>query len=176
MLCRGLWELHRLTKEAVAEWFIARRAEDGLTSSTQKRQQATRTDRDVLEDAFEGPKIRNNRQLDGSSNAESQARASAGGGKQLIGSYGSSRDLSGLSSGGGSDSGKGAGKGSVEEELLDGFTGLASKQQQAKVAAAMKVRGRVDLVLLCCSIAAVHLFCQLFGLFSTVPDGFRGLF
>ncbi|MEW5317225.1 MAG: hypothetical protein WDW38_008543 [Sanguina aurantia] len=141
-VCRGLWELHRLTKEAVADWFTARRAEDGLTSSTQKRPQTgARSDRDVLEDAFEGPKTRNNRQLDGSIASDSQARATAGGGKQLIGSYGSSRDMSGLGGGGGGsgsgEGGRGGGKGGVEEELLDGLTSFAGKQA-AKTAVAMK--------------------------------------
>lgn len=144
---RGLWELHRLTKEAVADWFTARRAEDGLTSSTQKRPQTgARSDRDVLEDAFEGPKTRNNRQLDGSIASDSQARATAGGGKQLIGSYGSSRDMSGLGGGGGGsgsgEGGRGGGKGGVEEELLDGLTSFAGKQA-AKTAVAMKVRRSV---------------------------------
>ncbi|EFJ40069.1 homeodomain protein, partial [Volvox carteri f. nagariensis] len=34
---RGLYELHRLPRDAATEWFAARRAQDGISSSTEKR-------------------------------------------------------------------------------------------------------------------------------------------
>ncbi len=33
----GLYELHRLPRDVAKEWFAARRAADGISSSTQKR-------------------------------------------------------------------------------------------------------------------------------------------
>ncbi|KAG2424068.1 hypothetical protein HYH02_015247 [Chlamydomonas schloesseri] len=54
---RGLYELHRLSRDVVSEWFAARRAADGITSSTQKRTarpSLRERDRDV-EGAFAGP-------------------------------------------------------------------------------------------------------------------------
>ncbi|KAG2436647.1 hypothetical protein HXX76_006175 [Chlamydomonas incerta] len=54
---RGLYELHRLSRDVVNEWFAARRAADGITSSTQKRTarpSLRERDRDV-EGAFSGP-------------------------------------------------------------------------------------------------------------------------
>ncbi|GIL83844.1 hypothetical protein Vretimale_10864 [Volvox reticuliferus] len=53
---RGLFELHRVSREVAAEWFAARRAEDGITSSTQKRSgrvSLREKDRD-LQGAFSG--------------------------------------------------------------------------------------------------------------------------
>ncbi|GIL56475.1 hypothetical protein Vafri_11831 [Volvox africanus] len=53
---RGLFELHRVTREVATEWFAARRAEDGITSSTQKRAgrvSLREKDRD-LQGAFSG--------------------------------------------------------------------------------------------------------------------------
>ena len=34
---KGVWELHRLSRETVVEWFVKRRESDGIKSSTQKR-------------------------------------------------------------------------------------------------------------------------------------------
>lgn len=35
--CRGLWDLHRLNRETALQWLKARREQDGITSSEQKR-------------------------------------------------------------------------------------------------------------------------------------------
>ncbi|GLI60056.1 hypothetical protein VaNZ11_001908 [Volvox africanus] len=53
---RGLFELHRVPREVATEWFAARRAEDGITSSTHKRPgrlSLREKDRD-LQGAFSG--------------------------------------------------------------------------------------------------------------------------
>eukprot|EP00967_Tisochrysis_lutea_P122479 scaffold202689_cov27-Tisochrysis_lutea.AAC.1 len=33
----GLWDLHKISRETALQWFIARRAQDGILSSEQKR-------------------------------------------------------------------------------------------------------------------------------------------
>lgn len=37
LYARGVWELHRLTRETVLDWLSKRREADGIVSSTQKR-------------------------------------------------------------------------------------------------------------------------------------------
>lgn len=56
-MLRGLYELHRLPRDVAKEWFAARRAADGISSSTQKRTgraSLREKDRDI-EGAFAGP-------------------------------------------------------------------------------------------------------------------------
>jgi hypothetical protein len=45
---KGVWDLHRLSRETVLEWFVKRRETDGIKSSTQKRREKQRGDPDHL--------------------------------------------------------------------------------------------------------------------------------